>query len=208
MAAMFRLHTGLKPREGEIIIKAEETGPLFEALELTAAWRAREEELRRAADEVYHSRYEEGFRQGRAEGRAEYSAKIMDAVMSSVEYIEGLEGTLVKLVTEAVRKIIGEMDSGEVIVRLVRQALSTLRGQKKLLIRVSPREEKPVRDDLAVMLSGHGGAGGYIDVVADPRLNKGECVLESDLGVVEASLETQLQNLEKALVRSIKNTGA
>ncbi|MDR1111002.1 MAG: HrpE/YscL family type III secretion apparatus protein [Deltaproteobacteria bacterium] len=209
MATMFHLNAEkISPRAGEKLIRAEETGHLFTAVELIAAWRDREAELLKAAEEVYRQRREEGFQQGLAEGRDEYSAKIMEAVMSSVEYIEGLEGTLVKVVGEAVRKTIGEMDSDEVIVRVVRQALTSLRGEKKLLIRVSPREEKPVRDDLAALLSRRDSGGGYIDLIADPRLNKGECVLESDLGIVEASLETQLRNLEKAMIRRVKNTGA
>jgi type III secretion protein L len=160
-----------------------------------------------AAEEIFRSRSEEGYQKGLAEGRNEYSAKIVDAVMSSVVYIEGLEVTLVKLVGEATRKIIGEMDSDEVIVRLVRQALASIRGVKKVLIRVSPRDEKAVRADLAAMLSRHDSPGGFVDVIADPRLNKGECVLESDLGVVEASLETQLKNLENALDRRVRSAG-
>ena len=39
----------------------------------------------------------------------------------------------------------------------------------------------------------------FLDVVPDARLERGSCLLESELGVVDASLETQLKALENAL---------
>jgi len=39
----------------------------------------------------------------------------------------------------------------------------------------------------------------FLDVVPDARLERGACLLESELGVVDASLETQLKALENAL---------
>ena len=38
-----------------------------------------------------------------------------------------------------------------------------------------------------------------LEVVADHRLKGGGCVLETELGIVDASVELQLQALEKAL---------
>jgi type III secretion protein L len=209
MAALFRLNASqITPGEGQKLIKAGETGPLLTVLELTAAWRQREAELQLAAEEEFRRQSQAGYQQGLAEGRDEYTAKILEAVLSSVEFLEGLEGSLVKLVSDATRRVIGELDSDEVIVRVVRQALTGLRGEKKLLIRVSPRDEKAVREDLAALLTRRESGGGFIDLLADPRLQKGECFLESELGVVEASTETQLRNLEKALTRRIRNAGA
>ena len=39
----------------------------------------------------------------------------------------------------------------------------------------------------------------FLDVVPDASLERGACLLESELGVVDASLETQLKALENAL---------
>lgn len=46
-------------------------------------------------------------------------------------------------------------------------------------------------------------AGLSVDVVADPALPVGSCVFESDLGVVDASLETQLTALRQAMSRAV-----
>ena len=133
------------------------------------------------------------------EGRLEHAEKVMETVLSSVEYIEGIEATLVNVVAVAVRKVIGEIDENERIVRIVRNALVTVRNQQHLTIRVAPADEKAVREGLASMLASVPGGASFLDVVPDARLERGACLLESELGVVDASLETQLKALENPL---------
>ncbi len=206
MAALFSLNRRLTPKPGQIIVKAEEAAAFFEAQDLIRAWEEQAARLDRAAEEERERRRQEGYEEGLAAGRLEYTEKIMETVFRSVEYIEGLETALVKVVGEAVRRIVGEMDDDERIVRLVRQALGAVRGEKRVLVRVAPRDEKAVRRDLAALLGRNAGSG-FLELVADPRLGSGECLLESELGVVEASLETQLRNLETALLNRVKDSG-
>ena len=142
---------------------------------------------------------QEGYRDGVEEGRLEHAEKVMETVLSSVEYIEGIEATLVNVVAVAVRKVIGEIDENERIVRIVRNALVTVRNQQHVTIRVAPADEKAVREGLASMLASVPGGASFLDVVPDARLERGACLLESELGVVDASLETQLKALENAL---------
>ena len=47
-------------------------------------------------------------------------------------------------------------------------------------------------------------SGSYLNVVADPRLKRDSCILESDLGVIDASLGTQLKALERAFSAKIR----
>lgn len=110
------------------------------------------------------------------------------------------------MVTSAVRKIIGELDEKERIVRVVRTALVAVRSQQKVLIRVCPADEAAVRDALSAMIASAPGGVSFLDVSADPRMKPGDCILESELGVVDAGLETQLKALENALSSKIKES--
>jgi type III secretion protein L len=207
MPALFQLSKDRPvPKSGQSILKAGEAADYLTALELLAELKTRGEESNRAAEEIYQKRREEGYQEGLEAGREEYADKIMDTVLSSVEYLENLEERLVKLVGEVTRKLLGEMDSRELIVRLVRQALTTVRAERKVLIRVAAREEAAVRDGLAGLLKRPDGGSDFLELVADPDLPPGSCLLESEMGVVEASLETQLRNLEKALLRRVKSS--
>jgi type III secretion protein L len=44
---------------------------------------------------------------------------------------------------------------------------------------------------------------GMLDIVADPRLKDSAAILESDMGVVEASIELQLQAIEKSFSKML-----
>ena len=196
----------IAPHPGTRLLRAEEYSRLLEAGELLAAARDRAEAIRAEAEEAYEARRREGYDDGVMEGRMEQAEKMMETAMQAVEYIENIEETLVGVVTSAVRKIIGELDEKERIVRVVRTALVAVRSQQKVLIRVCPADEAAVRDALSAMIASAPGGVSFLDVSADPRMKPGDCILESELGVVDAGLETQLKALENALSSKIKES--
>lgn len=204
MGSMFRLNTdSVRPAAGTKLLKADEYALLLEADGLLAAARRNAEKLEQEAQEAYIRRREEGYRDGLEEGKLEHAEKVMETVLTSVEFIEGIEDTLVSVVNQAIRKIIGDMDDRERIVRIVRNALNAVRGQQKVTVRVAPADEESVTQALASMIGNASGAS-FLTVVADTRLPRDSCILESELGVVDASLETQLKALENAFRSKIR----
>lgn len=71
---------------------------------------------------------------------------------------------------------------------------------------VCPADEAAVREALAAMIASAPGGVSFLDVSADPRMKRGDCILESELGVVDAGLETQLKAIENALAGKIKES--
>ena len=65
-------------------------------------------------------------------------------------------------------------------------------------MRVSTDVEAEVRERVGEVLSGNGGVS-FLEVVGDERIGKGGCLLESEAGVVDASIQQQLEALEGAL---------
>ncbi|MBQ3059976.1 MAG: HrpE/YscL family type III secretion apparatus protein [Desulfovibrio sp.] len=200
MGAKFQLipHS-VSPAPGTRILRAREYAQLLEADSLLHLACEQAEHIRASAEASFEEKKREGYEQGLLEGRMEQAEKMMETTLEAVEYIEKLEGSLVNIVAAAVRKIIGELDDRERIVRVVRTALLSVRSQQKVLVRVSPSDEAAVREALAVMMSASLGGINFLDVAADPRMHHGDCLLESELGVVDASLESQLKAIENAL---------
>jgi len=56
------------------------------------------------------------------------------------------------------------------------------------------------------MISSAPNGATFLDVTADPRMKSGDCILECELGVVDASLETQLKAIEHALLGKIRES--
>lgn len=204
MGTMFRLNDdSIQPAAGTRLIKSAELGQLFEASALLEAAREKAASLEKAALEAYEEKRQEGYRDGLEEGKLEHAEKMMETIISSVEFIEGIESTLVNVVTQSIRKIIGEMGDRERIVAIVRNALNVVRGQQKVTVRVSPADEEAVLQAMAAMTSSASGSS-FLTVIADVRLEKDSCILESELGVVDASLSTQLKALENAFLSKIQ----
>ena len=204
MGTMFRLNEdSIQPAAGTKLIKSAELGQLFEASALLEAAREKAASLEKAALEAYEEKRQEGYRDGLEEGKLEHAEKMMETIISSVEFIEGIESTLVNVVTQSIRKIIGEMGDRERIVAIVRNALNVVRGQQKVTVRVSPADEEAVLQAMAAMTSSASGSS-FLTVIADVRLEKDSCILESELGVVDASLSTQLKALENAFLSKIQ----
>ena len=111
MGTVFRL-TGdaVQPAPGVRILRADEYSRLLEAGALLAAARERAEAIRAEAEHAYEARKRAGYEDGVMEGRMEQAEKMMETAMQAVEYIENIEETLVKVVSSAVRKIIGELE--------------------------------------------------------------------------------------------------
>ena len=205
MGSMFRLGEGsVRPAAGTKIIRAEEYGLFLEADALLAAAREKAAAMEKKAEEAYESKKEEGYRDGIEEGKMEHAEKMMETILSSVEFIEGIEDTLVSVVNQAIRKIIGEMDEKDRIVRIVRTALNSVRSQQKVTVRVAPADEEAVSQALAAMTAGSSSGSAFLTIVADARLPRDSCILESELGVVDASLETQLKAFENAFHSKIR----
>jgi flagellar biosynthesis/type III secretory pathway protein FliH len=73
-------------------------------------------------------------------------------------------------------------------------AIEQLRGADLLKIRVAPKQAEAVRDHLKRL-----GAGAAAQVEADPNLADGGLIVETSRGGLDASLETQLKEIDNAL---------
>ncbi|MDO5352150.1 MAG: HrpE/YscL family type III secretion apparatus protein [Succinatimonas sp.] len=203
MSGTFVLKNAWQPQAGTRIVKASDYASLCKANELLIKV---EQSLKDAQDKslkLYDESYAKGLEEGRDEGKGEYIEKIMDMVLSSVESIEALESQLVEVVNNAVNKIIGDFDEKERIVRIVHQALNSVRGSKAITMRVCAEDERILRQELSGFIFSSDRSKGYINLVADPNLKAGDCILETEQGVVDASLDSQLKILNKVLQEHI-----
>lgn len=204
MGSMFRLTTDkILPQAGQCVLKADDAARLLEAQEILDRAGERARDILREAEEAYAQQRQQGYEDGKTEGKLEHAEKMMETILSSVEFIEGIESTLVNVVGQAIRKIIGDLDDNDRIVRIVRTALTNVRNQQHVTVRVAPADAAAVETAMAAMLQTAPGRTSFMDIIPDARLERGACLLESELGVVDASLETQLKALENALLARI-----
>ncbi len=148
----------------------------------------------------YEAERQRGYQEGREEARMEQAEQMIENVARNVEYFSKVETRMVDLVMQSVRKIMADFDDRERALITVRGVLAVVRNQKHMTLRLNPQQVDLVKARLGDMLTDYPGVG-YLDVVGDPRLKDDACILESEVGTVEASIATQLAALEAGFLK-------
>jgi type III secretion system HrpE/YscL family protein len=148
---------------------------------------------------------EQARQEGYQSGLVQWNETLAAAFVARDEYLARNEAMLVRLAVRLAEKVIGEelrSDPGTIL-RIVRESLRTVRRERHLLLTVNPTEKELVRariEELRVTL----GGTREIEVAGDPKVAPGGCIVESELGIIDAQVSTQLACLEQALLRTAR----
>jgi len=187
---------------GDKILKAGDHAALADARAMLESAREQADALLAGAQQAFDAERQRGYDDGHAEALMNQAEKMIETVGRTVEYFAGIENEMVELVMSALRKIIDGFDDREKIMTVVRNALAVVRNQKQMTLRLHPGEVETVREQVNELLAAYPGVG-YLDIMADARLERGACILESEIGIVEASLDGQLRALHGAFTRML-----
>ncbi len=158
------------------------------------------EEAERQRDAIREQARQEGIEQG----LTEWNRILAQARQRSEELVKGWEDTMLRLSIRVAEKIVGEQLRlhPDTIVGIVREVLKSIRPGKHLSIQVNQAEAPQVRARIERLKEALGSSS-EIEIVASASVPPGGCVIESELGIIDARLETQLKCLEDALVRGV-----
>lgn len=196
---------GAAGRRDTLIVKRQVVEARDEAKRLrTEAEREASEIVARARESSRELR-ESAYRSGREAALGELNRLVVAATEQRDQSLANAERDLLRLSVRIAEKIIGgELRSEpETIRQIVSTALRTARQQESLTVRVNPADAEVVQR-FRQQLSSSARAQ-YIDIVPDPRVTPGGCIIETEAGTVDAQLETQLRVLERALLERTTN---
>ncbi len=159
------------------------------------------EEAREEASQTRATAREEGYQ----EGLSEWNAAVVDAVKARQHYLDECEPEVVRLSTGIAEKILGQRLNAEpeAMVSIVREALRGIREERNLTIKVNPEDLDVVTGHVHELEESVPGEC-RIRVVPGAAVTPGGCIVESELGTIDARIETQLKCLEQMLVRAAR----
>ncbi len=113
------------------------------------------------------------------------------------EMIRQTERQMVELALAVARRVLHREVSldPELLVAMIRVALDRLGEAGQVTIRLHPAEFEAVSAARAGAL-----AGDHVSVVADARVGRGGCRVESDYGSVDAGVDAQIQEIGRVLL--------
>jgi type III secretion system HrpE/YscL family protein len=168
-------------------------GARAEAARIVAAAEAAREEFRRA---------------GHAAGREEAAAGATEMLVRARAELERLRheacDDLKRVAVRAAERILGrQLDlDPDAVIDICRSALGAVRRARAVLLRVHPEDLARVsaaRPRLASALA-RPGADVAVELRPDATVSRGGCLVETESGIVDARLETQLAAIERALL--------
>lgn len=176
-----------------------------------ALWRQQQEdELNRLREEVKEEAYRLGWEQGHANGYqagiakaeeewrqrlAEINGQLQEAMQLKQSIIAEAETEILHLCIALVRKIMGQMvqEQEDAVRQMIRQALRETMTQGRVRVLVHPADLKAA-ESLIRELSLH-MPGESLEVAADPDIQRPGCIIHTEQGIVEATLDAQLDTI-------------
>jgi type III secretion protein L len=163
--------------------------------------------IRQSAEGYAREMREAAYREGYEAALEQLNLFLLDARAARDEALARAERDLLQLAIKIAEKIIGhqiERDTGT-LADIVATALRNARRSELLTIRVNPADLPTIQEHRERL--DPSGRARFLDIIPDPRVSSGGCIIESETGTINALLETQLRVLERALLaRSSKES--
>ena len=189
------------------LVKAAEVATVRTAEEIIATAEAEAARIREEAKVAFEEEKKKGYEKGLAAGKLEISMQKLELLDSSVAFMESVEDKMADVVLKALRSCVVEIGDKEMVVQIVRKTMNAvIRTQRQVTLKVAPEMVDVVRARVAELRAAYTTIE-TLDVVEDPRLKGTACLLETEAGVAEASVETQIAAIEKSIQKHIKNHG-
>ena len=183
------------------LVKAADVATVVNASEIVAAAEAEAAKIREDAKAAFESEKKRGYDEGLQAGKMDIAMQKLDQVEQSVAFMEGVEQKMADVVMKALRSLVVEIGDREMVVNIVRKTMgAVIRTQRHVTLKVAPEMVPVVKERVESFRTEYPTVENF-DVVEDPRLSGPACVLETEAGVADASVETQLAAIEKSLAR-------
>ncbi len=166
------------------------------------------------ANSITQSSKEAGFEEGHNTGRTAAQNELAPAVAAFTKALEEItsirtkfyeqsEKEMIDLVIAVARTVIGiELEAKpELVQPVIKRAISHLQSREKMNVRVNPEdlaEAEKTRENLAREVEDINN----VTFQTDGFITRGGCVVETNIGSIDARLETQLESVRETFRRA------
>ena len=174
--------------------------PIHEHGRLLAEARVEAEGIRRAAQADAERLRREAVAEGRERGLSAVTELLASARALAQRARREADEDLRRLAVRIAEKLLGrELElSPDAVTDVAAQALQQAGAARQLIVRAHPDDVEALERGKPRLIE-RARAQAQVSVRADASVERGGCIVESELGVVDARLSTQLDAIERAL---------
>ncbi len=161
--------------------------------------------------EIEHEAYKKGYDAGREEGYKEGQAEVLrlidrlgTIVSTAVDIRDNIIRSSEKLMTDMIlqiaRKVIKDeiVERREVVMNNIKEAIRRVKDRDRIDIRVNFADLDMTtahKEELIKMMA----SLKKVNIYEDSRVDRGGCIIETDVGAIDARISTQLDTIEEAI---------
>ncbi len=166
-----------------------------EAEDILAAARTRAAEIE---SEAYGQGYEQGQKDGEELGRRQFGVRLqhLESVLENLKKETGAlgrkyEAQMVQVCLLVAGKLLEKeiTRDGDLISRVLNASLEKAVEGSSIIVHLSPRDRENLDEEFLARLSSPGGNS--IEVKVDASVKRGGCLIETEFGLIDASLESR-----------------
>jgi type III secretion protein L len=181
------------------LVKAADVAAVKTADEIIAAAENEARRLKAEALEAFEIEKKRGFEEGLQQGLKKVVEDKLDFVFESATYMESVEAKLSDIVIKALWKCVDEIGDKTLVMSIIRKVMkAVVRNQRQITLKVAPDMIETVKARLDEILSDYPQLE-HVDVLEDSRLKGSAAIIETEAGVADASVETQLCAIENSI---------
>lgn len=185
------------------LVKAADVATVRTAEEVIAAAEADAARIREEAKVAFEEEKKRGYEKGLKDGKLEIAMQKLEQLDQSVAFMESVEVKMADVVMKALKSCVMEIGDKEMVINIVRKTMNAvIRTQRHVTLKVAPEMVVVVKERVDSLRLDYPTVETF-DVVEDPRLKGPACILETEAGVADASVDTQLAAIERSLARHL-----
>jgi type III secretion protein L len=190
---------------GARVVKREAYDATIDAARILETAHAQARRILETAEQEKLSIVDAACQEAYEQGLQQWNDAVAEANAARDRRLAESEPEMIRLAVRIAQKIIGaELRlNPQAIVTMAAECLQGLRRERSLTLRVQPGDVDRLREQITLLREA-AGPRRTIEVVADPAITSGGCIVESEYGVIDARLETQIRCMEEILQRAAR----
>jgi type III secretion protein L len=183
------------------VVKAEVYAQAINACDLMSHAKHEADNLRAALQQEVEQARQTGYAHGKDQAQTEIAERMIQTIMRLEAAHINLEARLVNTVMQALKTILGRLDEDVLMEKLVHQSVRAAHRSRSLVLRVAVSQFDLTNAILQNVLKEYSDIE-LIDVLKDPNLPENSCVLETEYGAVDGSLDQHMLLIQQGLMEA------
>lgn len=159
----------------------------------------------KAFEEADEQGYQEGYRKGLdsvQELQKQCEAERLQQEQEYQKRLQEMEPVMVDTLCDVYSHIfkVEAKEHKELVLKLLQDTLLKVDSTGSIMIHVAKEDYAYVQEQKAALLEGAGMQSGSVEIVSDATLARAQCMIETEGGVYDCSLDTELAELKRRLM--------